>query len=94
MATVETEYEWDEIKRLGNIAKHGLDFLDAPLMFERPYMLASAKTVEGELRHAATGLLGGFHVTVVFTRRPAIRIISFRRANSGEKRGYQALHGS
>jgi len=29
-------FEWDEAKRHANIAKHGVDFLDAPEMFEGP----------------------------------------------------------
>jgi uncharacterized DUF497 family protein len=26
------EFEWNEGKRISNIAKHGLDFVDAPLI--------------------------------------------------------------
>ncbi len=28
------DFEWDEAKRELNLAKHGLDFFDAPNMFE------------------------------------------------------------
>jgi uncharacterized DUF497 family protein len=28
------EFEWDEGKRLANMAKHGLDFVDAPVLFD------------------------------------------------------------
>nr|HRL97186.1 BrnT family toxin [Comamonas denitrificans] len=27
-------YEWDEAKRLANLKKHGIDFLDADLVME------------------------------------------------------------
>jgi len=33
-------FEWDEAKRHANIAKHGVDFLDAPEMFEGPMLVA------------------------------------------------------
>ncbi len=32
----ETTFEWDEAKRHTNLAKHGLDFLDADLVLEGP----------------------------------------------------------
>jgi hypothetical protein len=28
------EYEWDEVKRLTNLRKHGIDFSDVPSVFE------------------------------------------------------------
>jgi uncharacterized DUF497 family protein len=28
------EFEWDENKRLSNIRKHGIDFVDIPVVFE------------------------------------------------------------
>ena len=88
------EYEWDEFKRISNIAKHGLDFFDAPSILAGPHLAEAARTIEGELRGAAVGFLNATLVTVVFTHRPgAIRIISFRRARNGEKRRYQTLHG-
>jgi uncharacterized DUF497 family protein len=32
------EFEWDEAKRITNIEKHGIDFLDASLLFESGYL--------------------------------------------------------
>ena len=89
------EFEWDEFKRISNLSKHGLDFLDAPSILTGPHLAEAARTVEGELREAAVSFLNGTLVTAVFTRRlTAIRIISFRRASDGEKRRYQALQGN
>ncbi|MEE8393500.1 MAG: BrnT family toxin [Rhodospirillales bacterium] len=34
----EDGFEWDEEKRLTNIAKHGIDFRDIPLAFGFPYI--------------------------------------------------------
>jgi uncharacterized DUF497 family protein len=31
-------FEWDERKRLLNLEKHGLDFLDVAVVFEAPYV--------------------------------------------------------
>ena len=28
------EYEWDEAKRLSNLRKHGVDFIDIPAVFD------------------------------------------------------------
>lgn len=30
---------WDEAKRMANIAKHGLDFMDAARVFDTPMVL-------------------------------------------------------
>jgi uncharacterized protein len=32
--------EWDEAKREANIVKHGIDFVDAAAIFERPFVEA------------------------------------------------------
>jgi uncharacterized protein len=28
------EFEWDETKRLTNLSKHGIDFIDVPVVFD------------------------------------------------------------
>jgi uncharacterized DUF497 family protein len=92
---MDVEFEWDEAKRLNNIEKHGIDFLRADLLFESAYLLAPAKTVHGEQRWLAIGVLDDVHVTVVFTKRStAIRLISMRRARDEERREYQTVFGS
>ncbi len=87
-------FEWDEEKRLSNIEKHSLDFLDADLLFSGPRIEGAAKTVEGEERKATTGMIEDVYVTAIFTMRGnTIRIISLRRARNGEKKRHQELHG-
>jgi uncharacterized DUF497 family protein len=39
-----SEFEWDEEKRLSNLVKHGSDFVDAPLLFVNPYLRKVART--------------------------------------------------
>ena len=86
-------FEWDEAKRLSNLEKHGLEFLDVDLLFAGPHIEAEATTVAGEERQAATGPINDVLATVFFTRRgEAIRVISLRRARHEERRRYQALH--
>ncbi len=31
------EFEWDKNKRLANLAKHDIDFLEADLFFDNPH---------------------------------------------------------
>lgn len=87
--------EWDETKRLSNIAKHDLDFRDAAAVFDgRPVFNLPSKSVT-EARVLTVGRLDdGRFCTVAWTQRiGAQRIISFRRARHGEKADYFALHG-
>ena len=86
-------FEWDERKRLANLAKHGLDFLDAELVFDGPcYSYQSPR--EGEDRWVTVGSLEGREVAVVWTQRAdVIRLISFRRARHEERRQHRELYG-
>jgi uncharacterized protein len=88
------EFEFDEDKRLKNIEKHSLDFIDADILFGNPYLEALAKTVDGEQRWLAIGMIDDDFVTAVFTRRGSvIRIISMRRARNDERQRYQKVFG-
>jgi len=87
-------YEWDERKRLSNLEKHGLDFLDAVAVFEGSHIRVPSVYGGDEDRVLAIGTFEGRCVTVVFTHRSeATRIISFRRARHEERQTYQKLHG-
>jgi uncharacterized protein len=86
------DFEWDEEKRLANIEKHGIDFVDAVSLFDDPHLVGSARTVGGEERRLATGMIEDSYVTAVFTMRgPIIRIISMRRARDGERQKHQKV---
>jgi uncharacterized DUF497 family protein len=43
-------YVWDEAKRRSNLAKHGLDFRDAALVYESPEKCTYASDRRGEKR--------------------------------------------
>ena len=86
-------FEWDDEKEKANIAKHGIDFSTAALVFgdtnriEKYDELHSAE----EDRYITIGQINGVAIVVmvVYTERnPAIRIISARLATKREKEAY------
>jgi len=87
-------FEWDEEKRRGNIAKHGIDFARAATVFDgRPYIdLQSSHPDEPRLLRVS--MLDGVLCTVVWTMRVglAVRIISVRRSRDAEKARHHARH--
>ena len=84
------EFEWDSIKNQRNIEKHGIDFVDAVRIFERPTLtVVDNRHNYGEKRIAATGAVEDVILYVVYTIRDGIwRIISARRANRRERKKY------
>ena len=87
----ELSFEWDEEKNAANIKNHGIDFLDAALIFENPTIEAVDDRADyGEVRHIALGLSGDKVLNVVYTWRDGsvIRIISARRANRHDAEKY------
>ncbi len=88
------EFEWDEAKRLSNLAKHGLDFIDVQVLFDGRPTHVEPSPRGAEERMMSTGEVDGRIITVVWTKRgDLIRLISARRARDGEERAYRALHG-
>jgi len=60
--------EWDEPKRLGNLEDHGVDFMDAALIFEGVFIEAEDKRSDyGELRFRALGRVGDDYFMVAYT---------------------------
>jgi uncharacterized DUF497 family protein len=88
------QFEWHEPKRLANVEKHGLDFVDAVLLFDAPRLVAPANFAGNEQFSIAIGMIEDVYVTAIFTRRgSAIRLISMRRARRNERKRYQAVFG-
>lgn len=85
-------FEWDERKRITNLEKHGLDFMDAVNVFEAPHVIIPSAQKDEE-RYLAIGLLQERYVAVIYTiRNKTIRLISFRRARHEERRYYETLY--
>ncbi|MBL1200394.1 MAG: BrnT family toxin [Nostoc sp. GBBB01] len=86
------KFEWDQQKNQANIAKHGLDFADAPRMFNLPLRISLDERQDyGEDRWIGLGILDGRVVVVVFTEpdEKTIRIISLRKALPYERKRYE-----
>jgi uncharacterized protein len=68
----------------------GLDFIDAPSVFEgATYTFEDDRFAYGEQRFATLGLLAGVLESIVHTETDdEIRIISFRKATKSEARLY------
>jgi len=86
------KFTWSERKRALNIREHGLDFVDAPSVFEGfTFTYEDARFSYGEQRFGTLGLLAGVPVSIVHTETSdEIRIISFRKATKPEARFYFA----
>lgn len=88
-------FEWDDVKEKINIAKHGIDFGTAALVFRdenRIEFYDEAHSTD-EDRYITIGQINGIAVTVivmvVYTEREkAIRLISARKATTQEGRMY------
>jgi uncharacterized protein len=80
------QFIWDEAKRRKNLAKHGLDFADAAIVFAGPMALfEDTRQTYGEQRMTGIGLLHTLVVLIVHVESDeTIRIISMRKADSDE----------
>jgi hypothetical protein len=87
-------FEWDEAKRQTNAAKHGIDLVDAALVFDgRPKLTVVARAGTEE-RFLSVAVVRGRCRTVVWTWRDGrIRLISFRRSRDEEEDAYRERHG-
>jgi uncharacterized DUF497 family protein len=84
------EFTWSEAKRRVNLEKHGLDFVDAALVFDGvTFTYEDDRFSYSEQRFVTLGLLAGIPVSVVHTESDhEIRIISFRKATKREAQIY------
>lgn len=89
------EFEWDDAKAQGNLAKHGVPFAYAVRIFLDAGIVDfdASRPGDGETRRKAVGDIEGRLFTVVYTLRDGcIRMISARRCNPTEERRYGPLH--
>lgn len=83
-------FTWAERKRAINLREHGLDFVDAPRVFEGvTFTYEDDRFDYGEQRYITLGLLAGIPVSLVHTETDnEIRVISFRKATKRESQIY------
>lgn len=86
-------FEWDEDKRRSNLAKHGVDFLRATLVFKQTCLEGIDDREDyGEVRQFRIGESDGLLLVVIYVERDEnIRIISARKAQPNERKNYYAL---
>ena len=86
-------FEWDERKRHINLAKHGIDFIEAKDIWANDVLEAPSPRYAEE-RFIAYGILDGRIIAVVFTRQgQRLRLISARRARDYEREAYKDAFG-
>jgi len=80
-------FSWDEQKRRSNLKNHGLDFVDAPRVFEGPtFTFEDDRFAYGDQRFVTLGFLADIAVSLVHTETPSrIHVISFRKATRHEE---------
>ena len=84
-------FEFDESKSESNLAKHGINFVDAQLLWSDPRLLEIPAKTEDEPRYLLIGLIKGKHWSAVITYRGAnIRLISVRRSRAEEVTLYES----
>ncbi|MCU0881503.1 MAG: BrnT family toxin [Hyphomonadaceae bacterium] len=86
------EYEWDEGKYFENLKKHGVDFVDAILIFEGETLaMTDSRRDYGEERYKSIGLVDADCFVVIHTEREgAIRLISAWKGGRSDRNRYDA----
>ena len=85
------KFQWDENKRIRNLAKHRLDFQDAHLIFnDDSFFVQDNRYQYDEARFILYGILLGRVIVVVFSMPDddVVRIISMRKATKRERKSY------
>lgn len=87
------QFEWDTAKEQTNIARHGLDFRTAAMVFLDPALIEFEDRARyGESRWNAIGMVEGRVLFVTYTERgERTRIISARGAEPHERRKYHGV---
>jgi uncharacterized protein len=88
-----TDWTWDERKSASNLAKHGINFETAQLVFDDPMALTQFDLhSSGEERWQTIGVIGPATIFVAHTApengEPG-RIISARKATRHERKAYE-----
>jgi len=88
------DFEWDEMKRQTNIAKHRIDFVDAVKIFNGFTVTVEDERFDyGERRYVTLGMsenLTVLFVAYTYENDDVIRILSARKATKREQQRYFA----
>ena len=84
------EFEFGQVKSQANQKKHGIDFVDAQLLWLDDMLLEIPARTTDEPRFLIIGRIGSKHWSAVVTyRQDRIRIISVRRSRKEEVEIYE-----
>jgi len=84
------EFEFDPEKSASNLAKHGIDFVEAQALWSDGRRVEVRAKTQGEERLLLIARYGSRHWSAIFTHRGQnIRIISVRRARTEEVSIYE-----
>lgn len=84
------QFEWDELKAMMNVAKHGVYFEDAARVFDDEFKIIQLdeKHSVNEARFQVIGMVDDVLFVVCTERIEKIRLISARRATNFERSLY------
>ena len=86
-----TVFEYDENKSQSNLAKHGIDFIEAQKLWIDPKLLEIPARTQDEPRFLVIAKIDGKHWSGIITyRNQNIRIISVRRSQKKEVELYES----
>ena len=85
------EFEYDEAKSKRNKEKHGIDFVEAQLLWDDHERIEIPGKTEDEPRYVVIGKMGEKHLSAIVTySENKIRIISARRSRKEEIEFYES----
>jgi len=85
------EFEFDPRKSQSNQEKHGVDFIEAQVLWDDPDLLEVPLKTDDEPRVLLVGRIGEKHWSAIATHRQnRVRIISVRRSRSEEIQLYES----
>ena len=87
------QFEFDPRKSESNKTKHGIDFIEAQVLWKSNHVFLDAKEAL-EKRYLVIGAIGNQYWSAIITYRGAvIRIISVRRSTAAEIEVYVKIAG-
>lgn len=88
------DFEFDPQKSEANLARHGIDFIEAQALWVDSDLVEIPARTVGESRYLVVARIGKQHWSGVITyREERIRIISVRRSRREEVRIYESNRG-
>ena len=85
------EFEFDEVKSRANASKHGIDFVEAQVLWLDEMRVEIPARTEDEPRFLVVGKISEKHWSAVVTYRgEKVRLISVRRARGEEVATYES----